>query len=106
MLNILNKVAKLQQRMQDVKLQIDALETTGESGGGMVKVVVTGGQRIKSIVIEQALLDTGDLEMIQDLVAAGVNQALEAATEIVRARMSEELGDLASPGMGLEGCVR
>jgi len=107
MLNILNKVAKLQKRMQDLKLQLDTLEASGESGGGMVKVVATGGQRVKSIVIEQALLDTGDMEMIQDLVVASVNQALEAAVEVARNQMSEELGSLMPPGMeDLEGFVR
>ena len=106
MLNMLGKMAKIQKRMSDMQRQVGNLEATGESGGGMVKVVATGDQRVKSITIEQVLLDTGDLEMLQDLVAAGVNQALDAAAEAARQKMQEVLGDMAPPGMDLGGLVQ
>ncbi len=98
MMNILGKMAKLQQTMADISARLGDIEVTGESGGGMVTVTATGSQRIRSIKIDQALLDTGDMDMLEDLLVAGLNQALEAAAEKARTQTREAIGGLAPPG--------
>ncbi len=83
-MNIMRQMARLQKTIANVTARLDHVEVTGESGGGMVKVVATAGHRIRSITIEQALLDTGDREMLESLLVAGLNQALDAASVAAR----------------------
>ena len=98
MLNILGKMAKLQEDMKAVASELNGIEVSGEAGGGMVKVTATAAQRIKSVEIEQALLDAGDPQMLQDLLVAGLNQALEAAAEKAKAHTSEAMQSMLPPG--------
>jgi DNA-binding YbaB/EbfC family protein len=98
--NLLNNLMKQAQQMQErvKKLQEEVGQKTVEasSGGGMVTVVVNGRQEVLSIKIDPSVVDPGDIEMLQDLVAAAVNEALRKSQEL----MKEEMGRLTS-GMGL-----
>ncbi len=95
-------MAKLQKNMEDITARLSAIEVVGESGGGMVKVIATGAQRIKSVKIEKALFDAGDVEMLEDLLLAGLNQALQAASERAGTETREALGNLMPPGLSLD----
>jgi DNA-binding YbaB/EbfC family protein len=98
--NLLNNLMKQAQQMQDrvKKLQDEVGQKTVEAsaGGGMVTVVANGRQEILSIKIDPSVVDPNDIEMLQDLVSAAVNEALRKSQEL----MKEEMGRLTA-GMGL-----
>ena len=96
---MLKQAQKLQNQM--VKLQSELAERTEEAtaGGGMVKVVANGGQRIVSIEIEPEVVDPQDVEMLQDLVLAAANDALARAQQMVSDEMGKLTGGMTIPGL-------
>lgn len=86
------KMLKLQEEMAS-----KTVETT--SGGGMVKVVANGKQQLVSIQIEKEVVDPDDVEMLEDLVLAAVNDALIKSHEMVTQEMSKLTGGLNIPGL-------
>lgn len=98
--NMLSNIMKQAQQMQErvKKLQEEAASKTVEasSGGGMVTVVANGRQEVLSIKIDPSVVDPKDLEMLQDLVTAAVNEALRKSQDL----MKEEMSRLTA-GMGL-----
>ena len=99
----LGKMMKQAQQLQAkmLKLQEELAEKTVEtsSGGGMVKVVASGKQQLVSIQIEQEVVDPDDVEMLQDLILAAVNDALTKAQEMVSEEMSKLTGGMSIPGL-------
>ncbi len=97
--NMMKQAQKLQSKM--LKLQEELAEKTVEttSGGGMVKVVVNGRQQIVSIQIEEEVVDPNDVEMLQDLILAAINDALAKSQEMVSGEMSKLTGGINIPGM-------
>ena len=97
--NMMKQAQQLQSKM--MKLQEELAEKTVESssGGGMVKVTANGRQQILSIQIEKEVVDPDDVEMLQDLVLAAVNDALAKAQEMVSSEMSKLTGGLNIPGL-------
>lgn len=97
------RMMKQAQKMQaDIKkiqedLAVAVVEAT--SGGGMVKVVATGAQEIKSIEIQPEAVDPEDVEMLQDLVLAAVNEALRKSKEMAAEQMAKVTGGLGMPGL-------
>ncbi len=96
---MMKQAQKLQNKM--MKLQDELAEKTIESsaGGGMVKVVASGKQQIVSIEIDREVVDPDDVEMIQDLVLAAVNDALAKSQEMVSGEMGKLTGGMNIPGM-------
>ena len=99
MANMMKQAQQLQAKM--MKMQEALAEKTVESsaGGGMVKVVANGRQQILSIQIEKEVVDPDDVEMLQDLVMAAVNDALGKAQEMVSSEMSKLTGGMSIPGL-------
>lgn len=97
--NMMKQAQKLQAKM--MKLQEELAEKTVEAtaGGGMVKVVANGKQQIISITIEKEVVDPDDVEMLQDLVTAAVNDALAKSQEMVSGQMSKLTGGMNIPGL-------
>ena len=95
MQQLMRQAQKLQEQMAKAQEDIDEREFTAQAGGGMVTVTVSGKRELKSIQIKPECVDPEDVEMLQDMIAAAVNEALRIAEE---ARNSE-LSKLA-PGMG------
>ncbi|MBW2604076.1 MAG: YbaB/EbfC family nucleoid-associated protein [Deltaproteobacteria bacterium] len=99
----LGKMMKQAQQLQAKmsKLQEEMSEKTVEtsSGGGMVKVVANGRQQLVSIQIEQEVVDPDDVEMLQDLILAAVNDALTKAQDMVSGEMSKLTGGMNIPGL-------
>ena len=97
--NIMKQAQQLQSKM--AKMQDELAEKTVEatSGGGMVNVVATGKQQILSIKIEKEVVDPEDVDMLQDLVLAAVNDALTKSQEMVSSEMGKLTGGLNIPGM-------
>lgn len=97
--NLMKQAQKLQSKM--LKLQDELADKTVEttSGGGMVRVVANGRQQVLSIEIEKEVVDPEDVEMLQDLVLAAVNDALVKSQEMVQAEMGKLTGGVNIPGM-------
>lgn len=97
--NMMKQAQKLQSKM--LKLQEELAEKTVETsaGGGMIKVVANGRQQIVSIAIDKEVVDPEDVEMLQDLILAAVNDALNKAQEMVAGEMSKLTGGFNLPGM-------
>jgi len=99
MAKMMKQAQKLQSKM--VKLQDEMADKTAEAtaGGGMIRVVANGKQQIISIQIEQEVVDPEDVEMLQDLVLAAVNDALVKSQEMVSEEMGKLTGGLNIPGL-------
>ncbi len=97
--NMMKQAQKLQAKM--LRLQEELADKTVEAtaGGGMVKTVANGRQQILSIQIEKEVVDPDDVEMLQDLILAAVNDALVKSQEMVSGEMNKLTGDLKIPGM-------
>jgi DNA-binding YbaB/EbfC family protein len=99
----LGQMMKQAQKMQAkiLKIQEEMAERTVEasSGGGMVSVTANGKQEVLSIRIEREVVDPEDVEMLQDLVVAAVNEALKKAQEMVAEEMAKVTGGLQLPGL-------
>ena len=87
-----NKIAKLQQDMSEKEVETSA-------GGGMVKVVMNGKQEMKSITIDKSVLESGDVEMLQDLILTAVNEAVRVGKADMEREMSNLSGGLRIPGL-------
>ncbi|MBJ7521362.1 MAG: YbaB/EbfC family nucleoid-associated protein [Solirubrobacteraceae bacterium] len=103
----LNQLAKMAQKMQaDMAAAQESLaneEVEASAGGGMVTVKVTGDLQVKSITIDPDAVDPEDVEMLQDMVLAAVNQAVNQAQELAATRMGAVTGGLGGPGGGAGG---
>ena len=97
--DMMKQAQKLQARM--LKIQEELAEKTVESaaGGGMIKVVANGRQQIVSIRVEKEVVNPEDVEMLQDLILAAVNDALTKSQEMVAAEMGKLTGGLSIPGL-------
>ena len=97
--DMMKQAQKLQARM--LKVQEELAEKTVESaaGGGMIKVVANGRQQLVSIRIEKEVVNPEDVEMLQDLILAAVNDALTKSQEMVAAEMGKLTGGLKLPGL-------
>jgi nucleoid-associated protein EbfC len=93
---LMKQVQKMQQQMEKAQEELRSKEVEASSGGGMVTVTVNGSQEVMRINIEKEVLESGDQEMMQDLIVAAVNEALKKSKEM----QQEELGKIAGPGMG------
>ncbi|MDK2822008.1 MAG: nucleoid-associated protein EbfC [Clostridia bacterium] len=99
----INKMMKQMQKMQAKvnKLQEELADRTVEAsaGGGVVKVTANGRQEIVNITIDPAAVDPEDVEMLQDLVLAAVNEALHQSQEMVTKEMGKITGNIRIPGL-------
>ncbi|KPJ76790.1 MAG: nucleoid-associated protein [Deltaproteobacteria bacterium SG8_13] len=99
MANMMKQAQKLQSKMLQMQEELAQRTVEASAGGGMVKVVVNGKQQIVSVQIEKEVVDPEDVEMLQDLVQAAVNDALARSQEMVNAEMSKLTGGLSIPGL-------
>ena len=99
MKNLMKQAQQLQSKM--AKMQEEMAEKTIEAsaGGGMIKVVANGKQEVVSIHIEKEVVDPQDVEMLQDLILAAVNEALTQSQRMVSDEMSKLTGGMNIPGL-------
>ncbi len=102
MANMFGKFSELQEKVEEAKQELSKLEVEAEAGGGMVKVKANGKRQILSITLDKDVIDPDDAEMMEDLVVAGVNKALDKAEEAAQERMQETYKDI-MPGGGIPG---
>jgi DNA-binding YbaB/EbfC family protein len=99
MANLQRMAMQMQQDMLRVQNELAETRVDGSAGGGVVKAVATGKQEIVSITIDPSAVDPSDVEMLQDLIVAAINDALRAARELAEAKMAAVTGGLRLPGM-------
>jgi nucleoid-associated protein EbfC len=90
---------QMQQNMARVQSELEAAQVDGSAGGGVVSATVTGKGELVSITIDPSAVDPADVEMLQDLVVAAVNDALRASRELAEEKMGAVTGGLKIPGM-------
>lgn len=96
---MMKQAQKLQKKMMQTQAELATKTVEATAGGGMIKVVANGAQKIESIVFEKEVVDPDDIEMLQDLVLAAVNDALNKSQEMVSSEMSKLTGGLNIPGL-------
>jgi DNA-binding YbaB/EbfC family protein len=99
--DMMKQMQKMQAKMEEMQRQLEETEVEGSSGGGMVKVVVNGKSEVVSLSIDPEVVDPDDVEMLQDLVMAAINQAREKVQELQSEQMSSLTGGLNIPGLNL-----
>jgi len=99
--NFMRQAQALQANMQKAQAEIATLEVTGESGGGMVKVVMTGRHEVKRVQIDPSVSGE-DRDMLEDLLAAAINDAVHRVESASQVKMQAAMGGMAlPPGMKL-----
>jgi DNA-binding YbaB/EbfC family protein len=99
MANLQRMAQQMQQEMLRVQAELDATTVDGSAGGGVVTATVTGKQELVSVTIDPSAVDPTDVEMLQDLVVAAVNDALRGSRALAEQKMSAVTGGLRLPGM-------
>nr|WP_320017514.1 YbaB/EbfC family nucleoid-associated protein [uncultured Desulfobacter sp.] len=97
--SMMKQAQKLQKKMLEAQKDLATKTVEATSGGGMVKVVANGAQKIESIVLEKEVVDPEDVEMLQDLVLAAVNDALKKSQDMVSTEMGKLTGGMNIPGL-------
>lgn len=97
--SMMKQAQKLQKKMLQAQQELATQTVEASSGGGMVKVVANGAQKIESIVLEKEVVSPEDVEMLQDLVLAAVNDALRKSQDMVSSEMGKLTGGMKIPGL-------
>src|SRR5215210_5324689 len=98
MANLQRMAQQMQQDMARVQAELEAATIDGSAGGGVVTATVTGKQELVSVTIDPSAVDPGDVEMLQDLVVAAVNEALRTSKQVAEEKMAAVTGGLQLPG--------
>lgn len=92
--NLMKQAQRMQRQMEESQKALETKEFTAKAGGGAVEVTVTGGKEVKKVVISPDAVDPDDVEMLQDLIMAAVNEALKQADEASSDLMGKMTGGL------------
>ena len=98
-MNIKQLMKQAQQMQEQMQQQMASIQVEGSAGGGMVKAQMSGSKELLGITIDKEAVDPNDVEMLQDLVVAAVNEAVRKVDEA----MQSQLGAMMPPGMKLPG---
>ena len=92
--NLMKQAQKMQRQMEESQRELEATEFTAKAGGGAVEVTVTGKKQVTNIVLSQDVVDPDDVEMLQDLILAAINEAMKMADDASANMMSRMTGGL------------
>ena len=98
MSKMMGRLQELQAQMAQAQEEVGAMQATAESGGGVVKATVSGSLQVMRIQIDKEIIDPEDPEMLEDLILAAVNRAIERARELGETRMADVTRSLLPPG--------
>jgi DNA-binding YbaB/EbfC family protein len=96
---VLRQAQDLQAKLLKAQQELAEMTTEVSSGGGAIKIVVDGQQRIRSVTISPEVINAEDIEMLQDLVMTAVNEAIQKSQELAASHLSDLTGGLKIPGM-------
>ena len=94
---MMKQVQQAQQQMQAVQAELAGKTVEATAGGGMVKVVMTGDGSLRSIALDPEVVDRDDVDMLQDLIVAAVNEAKRRSSELASAEMQKVAGSMGLP---------
>jgi hypothetical protein len=98
--NLMKQAQQMQANMQRAQAEIAAMEVTGEAGGGMAKVVMTGKHEVRRVTLDPSLVGGDDKDMLEDLIAAAINDAVQKVERVSQEKMSKLMGGMnLPPGM-------
>ena len=97
--NLMKQAQQMQKRMLDIQEELATRTVEATVGGGMVTAVVNGQQELMSLTISPEVVDPDDIEMLEDLIVAAVNEARHAAQELMTQEMSKLTGGVKIPGL-------
>lgn len=99
MQGVIKQAQKMQERMSELQAELDEREYDFTVGGGMITIKMNGKKEMQSIEIKPEVVDPDDIEMLQDLIVAGVNEAISSIEKTNNDEMSKVTGNLNIPGM-------
>src|SRR5512147_1399457 len=99
MMSMMKQAQKLQSKMVEMQAELGNRTVTAQAGGGMVEAVVNGRQELVSLRIDPEVVVADDVEMLQDLITAAINEALNRSREMMAAEMSKLTGGMQIPGL-------
>jgi len=97
--NMMKQAQKMQAEMARVQEELAEERVEVSVGGGVVKAVMTGDLKLERVVIDPAAVDPDDVAMLEDMVAAAVNEALRQAQELASSKMAQVTGGMNIPGL-------
>ncbi len=97
--SILRQAQQLQAKLAKAQEELGSMTVEATSGGGAVRVVIDGHQKVQSVEISPESVEAGDIELLQDLVMSAVNEAVTKSQELVNKRLSSLTGGLNIPGL-------
>ena len=98
-MSMMKQAQKLQAKMAEMQAELGNRTVSAQAGGGMVEAVVNGRQELLSLRIDPEVVSADDVEMLQDLVLAAVNEALNRSREMMAQEMSKLTGGMQIPGL-------
>lgn len=99
MMSMMKQAQKLQAKMVEMQAELGNRTVSAQAGGGMVEAVVNGRQELVSLRIDKEVVSPDDVEMLQDLIFAAVNEALNRSREMMAQEMSKLTGGMQIPGL-------
>ena len=97
--NLMKQAQRMQRQMAESQKELETKEFTADAGGGAVSVTVTGSKEVTKVVISKDAVDPDDVEMLQDLIIAAVNEALKTVHAELSGEMSKITGGMSIPGL-------
>lgn len=97
--NMMQQIQKMQEEMAAVQANVQSGEYSASSGGGAVEVTVNGNHEVKSIKMQPEVVDSEDIDMLEDLLLAAINEAMRKASDTMEQEMGKITGGLNIPGM-------
>ena len=97
--NLMRQVQQMQQEVERIQNEVEQQVVTASVGGGAVEVAITGGLEVRAITIQPDAVDPEDVEMLQDLILAAVNEAIQKARAMMADRMAAVTGGMGLPGL-------
>src|SRR5262245_7051698 len=99
MQEIMRQAQRMQKKLEKIREEAGSKTVEGTAGGGMVVVVVNGNNEILSVKIEKEVVNPDDVEMLQDLIVAATNQAIQRAHEMMQRELAAVTGNMPIPGL-------
>ena len=97
--NLMKQAQKMQRQMEENQKALEEKEFTATAGGGAVEVTISGKREVTKVKLDEEVVDPDDIEMLQDLIVAGVNEAFSSIEKTNSDEMSKVTGNLNIPGM-------
>lgn len=97
----MKQAKKMQEKIGQMQQELETRTVEAQAGGGMVRVLVNGKFELVSLSIEKEVVNPEDIDMLQDLIAAAVNEGIRKAQEMASSEMAKITGGLGIPGLGM-----